>query len=225
MEGRWKRMRRKYERWIETRGFAVITLVCVAVIIGTAVWTRKSTVGQAAPLPTPPVVEDSGISAAQLLQEHLRAAITPTPLPATPAPAQWRSPLDSVIVLRPFDGTQMVRSGTTGLYTLHDAVDLQASAGEKVYSMADGVVAACEETGLYGARVVAEYAGDVRVEYAGMQLLAALKEGDVIRAGQTLGFAGSGMVEESDLPVHLHLRVTRKGTAIDPMLLLHAELP
>ena len=51
--------------------------------------------------------------------------------------------------------------------------------------------------------------------------VAGLAPGDPVALGQVIGFVGNGVMDEADLPSHLHLRVTRDGNAIDPSLLWH----
>ena len=210
---RWKQFAQGYQRFVEKQGFPVIMTVCVAVIVFSAVWSGK--METAVPMPTPPV--DQAQSAAQLRQQSLADVSTPTPSP-TVTPVIWRAPLEKITVLRSFDATRLQQSAVTGVWQLHDAVDLAADTGALVCAMADGVVLACGEEGVKGAWTVIDHGG-VTAEYAGMSLLSALREGDPVRAGQTIGFAGSGMLDETDLPAHLHLRVTRDGNAIDPLLL------
>ncbi|MGN0747759.1 MAG: peptidoglycan DD-metalloendopeptidase family protein [Aristaeellaceae bacterium] len=211
---RWQRFSQGYQRFVEKQGFPIIMTVCVAVIVFSAVWSGR--METALPAPTPPV--DQAQSAAQLQQQSLTDVTTPTPSP-TPAPVIWRAPLDRISVLRSFDASRLQQSAVTGVWRLHDAVDLAAETGGLVYAMADGVVLACGEEGVQGAWVSLDHGGGVKATYAGMSLLAAIRAGDPVKAGQTIGFAGNGMVDETDLQPHLHLRVTRDGQAIDPLLL------
>lgn len=63
------------EQWT----FLLMALLCVSVIVGTALWTRQAEFARVTP--TPPVSSD--ISAAQLLQQSLDSAQTATPAPTT----------------------------------------------------------------------------------------------------------------------------------------------
>ena len=123
-------------------------------------------------------------------------------------------------MLSGFDATRLKRSAVTGLWRLHDAVDLQCEVGEQIRAMAGGEVVETGSKGLLGAYVTIDHGQGLCAQYAGMTLLAGLRAGDPVEAGQVLGFAGNGVVDETDLGVHLHLRVTREGQAIDPMSLL-----
>lgn len=211
----WRRFSQGYVRFVERQGFAIILGVCVAVIAATALWTRQDQ-RQARPAPTLPA--DGALSAAEMMQESLRDVATPTPGP-TPAPQTYAPPLQAVSVLTEFDGARLAQSGVTGVWRLHDAVDLAADAGAQVKAMSDGTVLEVRAKGIQGASVLIAHSPSVTALYAGMASAAGLAAGDPVAAGQVIGFVGNGVVDEADLPAHLHLRVTRDGTAIDPTLL------
>lgn len=210
---RWKKFAQGYTRFVERQGFLIIVAACVGVIAATAVWTRSAS--QPPAVPTPPVYEAA--PAAQLQQESLQSAATPTP---SPTYAPWQPPTDSLIVLQGFDAGRLKRSAVTGLWRLHDAVDLRCEVGGQIRAMADGTVAETGSKGLLGAYVTVDHGQGLHAQYAGMTMLSGLRAGDPVQAGQVLGFAGNGVVDETDLGVHLHLRVTRNGQAVDPMTLL-----
>ncbi|MGN0778854.1 MAG: peptidoglycan DD-metalloendopeptidase family protein [Aristaeellaceae bacterium] len=211
---RWKRFCQGYQRFVEKQGFPIIMAMCVAVIIFSAVWSGRMTPNL--PTPTPPV--DQAQSAARLQQQTLSDAVTSAPSP-TPTPDSWCAPLSRITVLQSFDATRLQQSSVTGVWQLHDAVDLAADTGDLVMAMADGTVLQCGEEGVQGAWVTLDHGNGVIATYAGMSLLASLMEGDPVRSGQTIGFAGNGMLDETNMSPHLHLRVTRHGQAIDPLLL------
>lgn len=198
-------------QFVERQGFPLIVTVCVAVIVGTALWSGQRESAYVSP--TPPPVDD--ISAAQLLQQSLREAVTPSPSP-TPAAPVFRAPLDDCSILRCFDLSSMVQSGVTGIWAIHDAVDLQAERGSKVRAIADGVVLAAGDDALQGVWLHLSHADGVEALYAGLALNNDYRPGDQVRAGDVIGYVGSGPLEESNLSPHLHLRVTKEGQSIDP---------
>lgn len=211
----WQRFAKGYTQFVEKQGFFVILTACLGVIAATAVWTNQTPQPIAAP--TPPVGQAAAV--AQLQQEALKDVSTPAPSPSA-APPVWHAPLDEVRVLRGFDGTRLARSGVTGVWQLHDAADLACGAGVPIRAMADGMVTATAEKGLMGAYAVIRHEDGVDIQYAGMELLSGIQPGDPVDAGQVIGFGGGRVVDETDLAPHIHLRVTRDGQAIDPMLLL-----
>ena len=206
-----RRIRDGYVRFVEQQGFPIIVTVCVAVITAAALWTNQREEAWAAP--TPPVNQD--VSAAQLLQQSLQEAATATPAP-TGAPQSWAPPVTDADILRPFSADTMAQSGVTGVWRIHDAVDLQADAGEKIFAMSDGLVVDAGEDPLQGVWLLIDHGDGIQALYAGMAMGAAYIPGDRVQTGDTIGFAGNGMLEETDLGPHLHLRVTHNGSAIDP---------
>lgn len=202
----------------EQCSFLLMALLCVSVIIGTALWTRQAEFARVTP--TPPVSGD--VSAAQLLQQSLQSAQTATPAPsASPVLRAAVPPCADMTLLRPFDGTRMRQSGATGLWALHDAADYACPDGAKISAMADGTVMRCAESGILGAYADIDHGG-VLVRYASLSTLCGLRAGDPVRAGQLIGLAGSTMPEECDLPPHLHLRIVAGDRAIDPETVLHS---
>lgn len=207
------KLRDDYIRFVEKQGFPIIVTLCVAVITVTALWTADQEENYVSP--TPPVVEH--VSAAQLLQQSLRDAATPTPAPTT-APRRWCTPLDTLEVIRPFDAARM-EQGASGIWAIHDAVDLKAVSGAKVYAIADGEVTAAGSDKLHGAWITIDHGDGYEARYAGMALLCDYIPGDEVRMGDTIGFVGNGMLDEASIGPHLHLRVTKEGQAVDPCTL------
>ena len=215
---RWKKLSEGWRRLMDGHGFALLVTICVAVITMTAIWSSRP--AQTPVIPTLPPDQERQASALQ--QQSLLEAATPTPLPDS-QPILWQSPLEGAEVLRAFHADVMVPSGVTGLWAVHPAVDLSAEAGTPVLAMADGHVAACGEDALTGHWIEVEHRNGCTSRYAGLALLSALREGDPVKAGQTLGFVGNGMLNEADLGPHLHLEVHQQGVAIDPTDLFYTE--
>lgn len=217
-KARWEAFRTGYIRFVERQGFLVILCVCIGVIAGTAIWTNQAQ--QPVPVPTPPVGDAASV--AQLQQQSLRDVSTPTPAP-TQAPVIWQSPVEPVSVLRGFHAARLMQSGVTGLWQLHDALDLRCASGQQIQAMADGTVVAASENGLLGTTVTIDHGQGVTVQYAGMALDAGLRVGDPVEAGQTIGFGGNTVMDETDLGPHLHLRITQNGRAVDPLAYLPTD--
>lgn len=208
----WRSAKKGYVRFVEKQGFGIIITVCVAVITATAVWTKQSEPAYVAPTPPP----GSEISAAQLMQQSLRSAATPTPAP-TAAASKWIAPLSSLQVAGRFNTSRMVQGSVTGVWTLHDAADLAADAGTPVLSMADGVVTAVGNDRLQGAWIAIDHGDGYEAHYAGLAMITAFLPGDTVVQGETVGYAGEGPLDEGHLGPHVHLRVTLDGTAVDPV--------
>lgn len=208
------RIRKAYVTLVEKQGFPIIVTVCICVITATAVWTKQSEAPAATPAPS--VMLD--VSAAQLQQQSLREVVTPSP-PVTEAPNPYTPPLVSYSLLTPFSTSDMRCSGVTGIWAVHDAADLQAAPGSSVFAIADGTIITCGEDKLLGGWVCIDHSEDIEALYAGMAQVESFLAGDSVRAGEKIGCVGNGPLAESDLPPHLHLRVTRNGVAVDPLAL------
>lgn len=210
-----RRLHGAYVNFIERQGFLVVLGVCVAVIVGTAVWSRGQEPAVSAP--TPPVSEEAA-QAAQLQQESLQQAATPTPAPKA-SPEVFLPPLEQVRVLQGFDAARLRGGEASGIWQLHDACDLAGNMGDKVMAMAAGTVVEVVEDSALQCQVTVDHGDGLVAQYAGMAALAGLQPGDPVSQGQTLGFVGEGPLAERYLEPHLHLRVTREGRAVDPTLL------
>lgn len=204
------RLKQHYIHFVEKQGFPIIVIICVAVITGTALFTRQSRTPYIAP--TPPPVEH--ISAAQLLQQSLASAATPVPTP-TIAPVQWCAPLDTLETVRRFDTAAMVCLDS-GVWSIHDAVDLKAKPGTPIHAIGDGEVTGSGNDKLQGAWLTIQHKGGIMSHYAGMSLINDYIAGDAVRAGDIIGFCGDGPLDEASLGTHLHLRIAKDGQAIDP---------
>lgn len=214
MKSIWKSITKWYVHLIDRQGFPIAIVICVAVITATALWTDRHETPYIAP--TPPVSGD--ISAAQLIQQSLQDASVPTPLPS-PAPPQFAQPLAEYELLRPFSMSCMVQSGVTGIWAIHDAVDLSAPFGAKVFAIADGVIDCISSDKLQGVWIRIDHGDGIMALYSGMSLKGAFIEGDPVHQGDPIGYVGNGPLGETNLTPHLHLRVTKDSQAIDPVSL------
>lgn len=215
-QGKWKSFAAGYNRFMEQQGFLIVVGVCVAVIIFTAVWTGRRT----AEAPDVPTLPPSLQSASQMMQQSLDEAVSQRETQATEEPPRYAMPLDQVVVIQPFNDSALRPSGTTGIYRLHDAVDLAAEMGQLVKAMTDGQVIRAEEKGIERACVTVRTSGGLEITYSGMSAVAGVAVGDTVEKGQTVGFAGAGPADEAEMETHLHLRVVKDGKAVDPALLL-----
>ena len=212
-----RRFSRGYTQFIETHGLGLVITACVAVIAGTAVWTNE----RLPSAPQPPVLPTGDtVSAAELMQQSLSEASLPTAT-ADPYDDRFQLPLQDLRVITSFNGTRLQQSGISGVWRLHDAVDLAAEPGGIVAAIANGTVTAVGTESICGTFLTINHGNGLSATYAGLAGHAGLLPGDPVRKGQTIGFAGNSVIDEADLPTHLHLRITRNGHAIDPVTLFN----
>ena len=197
----------RYRRFVQRQGYVVMTIVCAAVIAGSAAWTQQAGFRRLGADAGP---THDAASAAELWQQSLQSAATPSPAP-TRAPALWQSPLRQLAVLTACDPERLVPSGIAGLWRVHDAVDLAADPGDVVAAIRDGTVTAVTDT----SAVIAHDGGWVS-EYAGLATTGDIEAGQAVRAGDVIGIAGGSAHGQTG---RVHLRVTHDGEAVDPLAL------
>ena len=71
-----------------------------------------------------------------------------------------------------------------------------------------------------GIAITVDHNNGYTTAYANLSALAGLKVGDPVKAGQTIGFVGQSMLEESAMAPHLHLQMLRDGVSVDPLLII-----
>lgn len=209
-----RRIKAWYTHFTDTQGFPVLIVVCVGIIAGTALWTDRDQAER--PSETTPVSE--GALAAQLQQQLLQDAVTPSPASSAKA-RSWCMPVEDGRILRGFSVDAMVQGDVTGIWRVHDGIDISAALGAPIMSMADGTVLECGEDPLQGVWLLIDHGDGIRALYAGMQVNADYAADDSVRAGDVIGLCGSGLLDESGMAAHVHLRVTKDGVAVDPSLL------
>lgn len=173
-------------RWEKIR-FFVSLFVCLAVIMGSAIWAYALR-EKGAPALAKPAAERAAPRAALLrpvADETLRGV----------AAVCWEE--------------------TLGCFAAHEGVDLAAQAGERVVAAADGVVTGARRDRLWGG--VAEVTGGdgAICRYAALSWPLDVAEGDSVTAGQTLGRAGSAP-REAALAPHIHFEFLVNGEITAP---------
>lgn len=166
-------MMKKAEMLLEKWGPYALALLCAAVILLSALWTRR----EEANLPG---------GAAVLSDESQRMAdVTPSPAPpvlARPAGGEVITAFSENPVFFPASGVWMV----------HPALDFAAAAGDKIFAMGEGTVSAVQEG---GAALALE--NGLTCLYRGFSEVF-VQEGQRVRAGECLGLAGGNVLLEGE---------------------------
>ena len=138
-----------------------------------------------------------------------------------PAPEALPMPVPAVAVERVVDTWGAARGGDRS----HEGVDIFAPRGTPVLSTTRGVVSSVREAGLGGKQVWVTGPAMERHYYAHLDGWAAgLAEGQVVWAGDTLGYVGdSGNARGT--PTHLHYGIYGNEGALDPLPRLRALVP
>jgi murein DD-endopeptidase MepM/ murein hydrolase activator NlpD len=109
---------------------------------------------------------------------------------------------------------------TTRDWRTHDGVDFAAAAGTTVCAAADGEVYSVYEDETMGFTVVIVHDGGYTTRYCSLSEEVAVRPGDRVTAGQTIGYVGATALLESVLGEHLHFAVSCSGESQDPLAFL-----
>ncbi len=101
----------------------------------------------------------------------------------------------------------------SGQRRLHAGIDIGAPTGQKIVGVTDGKVVSAGWRGGYGMTVVVDHGGGVATLYAHQSRLA-VRAGEIIASGQTIGYIGSTGYSTGP---HLHFEVRVDGKPVDPM--------
>ncbi|MDR0396266.1 MAG: M23 family metallopeptidase [Oscillospiraceae bacterium] len=204
----------RWAGWMEKQGFYVMVGLCLAVIVGSALWTRQ-------PVPDPPpesvAVGEAGEFQQRLTDVMKTAEPEPTPAPTATPPPRWVKPLSGEVT-RGFSPNELIYQSTIDGWAAHPAADVGGASGEPALAPADGKVYAVETDARYGLTVT------IRLEDGSLLSLMGLKSasasmGDNIAAGQSVGTAGGLIAAEALDPAHIHVYWEKNGKALDPSLM------
>ena len=112
-----------------------------------------------------------------------------------------------------------VFSPTLGEWRTHLGIDIATKEGAPVCAVAAGKVAEIWEDPLMGWCVALTHSGDCVTVYKNLakELAEGLSKGAEVKRGQLLGYVGdTAMIEIAQDP-HLHMEMTVKGLAVDPL--------
>ena len=102
--------------------------------------------------------------------------------------------------------------GVPNASTYHKGIDLPATMGTPIFTVADGRITFSGWYGSGGNTVIVEHANGVRTLYMHMSRKN-VKVGDIVSAGDVIGFVGSTGASNGS---HLHFQIEDHGKAIDP---------
>lgn len=172
--------------------------------------TPGSTPGST-PTPTAPSSTPAGVApVADTMSLSGYRAANPRPAPTPPAPTI--DPLKVWVV--PVTGTSLTSTYGPRWGTMHRGIDLAGPVGLPLKALSSGVVTFAGQQSGYGNIVQIKY-WDGTVSYYGHMNAIAVKVGDAVAPGQTVGQLGNS--GESTGP-HLHLEIHPGGGAdVDPL--------
>ncbi len=190
---------------------AVVILLALTVVLSvTAITNRAKKNGTELPtasstpsatLPTPPATNPQDTP-----------TLTPEAIPELALPT-------SGTLLKKHSVDVQVFSPTMGDYRVHLGVDIATVAGAPVCAVAQGTVAQIWEDPMMGWCVALSHAGDCVTVYKNLakDMAEGLTVGKALQQGELLGYVGDTALMEIAEEPHLHLEMTVKGLAVDPL--------
>ena len=105
---------------------------------------------------------------------------------------------------------------TTRDWRVHNGIDLAAGDSEPVMAAADGEVYTVFEDNAMGHTVVILHNDGYTTCYSSLSDSVAVKPGDKVTMGDTIGYAADSAIVESTLGSHVHFSVTHYDEPMDP---------
>ena len=98
----------------------------------------------------------------------------------------------------------------------HEAIDIAAEIGTRVFAAADGTVSDVYADTMYGTTVVIEHAGGIVSVYSNLAATPTVSIGDAVKCGDVIGSVGdTALCYQGDVS-HLHFAMSAAGSAVNP---------
>ena len=144
------------------------------------------------------------------------------PAPTEPSRIRTCLPVQGKTVM-PYAMDVLCYNETTRDWRTHNGLDIEAEAGTAVVAAADGTVYSVYDDDRLGQTVVILHANGYATRYSSLADQVAVKPGDTVTMGQTIGSVGSTAIMESALSDHVHFSVTCNDVPVDPDDFLNQE--
>ncbi len=135
--------------------------------------------------------------------------------PAVKKPLKTMSPVQGEAVMD-YSMEALSYNQTTRDWRVHNGMDLAAEEGTPVSAAADGEVYTIYEDDTMGVTVVLRHTGGYNTRYSSLSKEVAVKVGDKVTMGQTIGTVGTTALVETVLGPHVHFSVTWQDEPMDP---------
>ncbi len=133
-------------------------------------------------------------------------------------PTLW--PMDRSLIRNHIGAYGMRRHPSSGVWKMHEGVDMAAPHGTPIYATANGVVVEAKARRGYGYQVLIDHGYGYKTRYAHLSRMIA-REGDVVRQGDKIGLMGNTGIS---VGTHLHYEVIVRGRPVNPMAYLSLEM-
>lgn len=222
------------------KGVYLIAIVCVALVCTVGLYISnldKNKPGQPSPSQQSvsatdeyeDVIANPDTSAAPAGTPSASASgkVSPAPSSATKSPAKTSPGSTSVPgglkMAMPITGDvvvdyamdKLVYSKTLQEWRTHSGVDIAGKFGDAVRAAADGKVADCKKDPRLGYIVILEHSNGLKSVYANLKDEVAVKIGQNIKQGETIGWIGRTALFESADDTHVHFEVLYNDNCVN----------
>lgn len=123
-------------------------------------------------------------------------------------------------VIKNFSKESLVYSDTLKEWTTHNGIDIEAELATVVKASEQGTIKAIKNDPRYGITVIISHVNGYETRYSNLLTAEFVKEGEVIKQGQTIGTVGNtAAFEIADKP-HLHFELLKNNEYVDPDLFI-----
>jgi len=212
------------------RGYYIALILCAAAIGITSYWYYQSaskteevsvqeTLGEDILVGTMGTEDVAVLATQPQTQATAPAARETTPAPTAKKELKTMSPLAGEEIFG-YSMEALSYNQTTRDWRVHNGVDLAAEDGAEVCAAADGEVFTVYEDDTMGTTVVIRHSDGYTTKYSSLAEDVAVKAGDKVTMGQTIGHVGATAIVETTLGSHVHFSVTQNDEPVDPAAFL-----
>ena len=233
------------ERFLTGKGFYIVLFLCAAVI-GVSAWVmaagneamKKSEtsefIGGSHRVETviAPAAEGSDwIDESEIAPPETRADALAEPAAEEPEQvAEASAPAAPVVYVwpvlgeieRPYTVNALAYDVTMRDWRTHGGIDIVCNDGACVLAARGGQVVSIEQDGLYGTVLTIDHGDGMRSVYANLAEDTAVKAGEWVDPGVTIGAVGRSALCEVAQQPHLHFELRQSGALVDPTAYLPA---
>ena len=210
----------EYKRNRNTKGYLLAMVLCaVALWVTGYVYFRSEQQVQEASLQETyedVLVGTIGTEDVPVLATQPQPSATETaPAPTEKRALKTMSPVEGSAIFG-YSMEALSYNQTTRDWRVHNGIDLAAEDGSPVMAAADGEVYTVYEDDAMGHTVVIRHNDGYTTCYSSLSDAVAVKPGDKVAMGDTIGYAADSAIVESALGSHVHFSVTHYDEPMDP---------
>ena len=203
---------------IGAKGYYIALILC-AVAIGICGYMYYRNAQDTKDRLASPDVSVAGTVGEDVHVSVTRPTLSPDTNPTEPSAAQksvrTAAPVAGEVVAT-YAMDALCYNPTTRDWRVHNGVDYAAEEGTKVCAAAAGTVYTVYEDDTMGMTVVIRHEEGYTTRYASLANAVAVKTGDTVELGQTIGCVGTTALLESAIGHHVHFSVSCNDKPMDP---------